>query len=991
MNWLRYILIFFTSVLLITNLHGQSFPFREYSVLDGLPQSQVTYLFQADNGFLWIATRNGLSRFDGVEFVNYFRKDGLPSNFVNNVLEDTAGNIWALSKEGLSMYDGFRFKFYPPPPELKGWSFSTASTVDASNNIYILGLNPGDTKRRFFVFNKGVYTDYQKKFSSLDTMAINNMLFNRLTDEAFLVTAHLNIWIWKDSSWSELSKKRFEEVKSDRGRVLAISKDSVFNYGDYRFTPFKINSEIGRAEVSNLSRSQSAEIEFFDGKFSQKILLPFDCIGYKIDNDNSLWFPSEKNLYHLLSTAFRSFKEEDINARNIWALAEDRNGHIWFGSLYGSLIEYDGKNFRERNEFRKLFSKEIGFYKGSRKMSNGDIWFSTNTGVLIWDGNKFSRLKDIPDKTQICYIYEDPANNIVMLGTEKGLFVIKNGKTELLTEFIDDELGVIEGVTKDDSGVYWLSGHHGVIRFDGKNSVPVSEDILPDGYTYTIETDYKGGLWVTSEEGLFFRGKTSEMFIPGLPEALNRPANSIILMDSEHLLVGRVSDICIIDLVSFYQNEKTYFRIYDKSDGFEGNDCLDNGIIRDRQNNFWLLTSNKVVILYPGKLKQNLTSPKIHITSFYYQTDSLTWKPIDKTSFFYRIPDNLLLKSRQNKVQISFTGISTANPEKVMFQYRLEGFDDKWSQPSNKRFVVYEKLPPGNYTFQLKGINADGVESDKPIMMEFRVLPSLLQRTWIKVSALIISLFLTVVFTLIIMKRRQRKKKVVENLTSELTRLQMSSVLRQFDPHFTFNVISSVGSLIMKGEKEMAYDYITKLSVLLRVVLNDGSIVIKPLSEEIDFVRKYCELQKLRFKDRLTYSISMDENVDSQREIPKMIIQTFVENSIKHGFENRKEGGKLKISIRNEDQKLVIIITDNGIGRAAAKNFSKKGTIHGLKIVNSLFEYMNGNNRKIATVKIDDLEENGKPSGTEVKLSIPDDYLFEFEKGKNEKFKLGVL
>jgi hypothetical protein len=986
MKWLRYILIFITSVSFTNILQSQNFPFREYSVLDGLPQSQVICFFHESNGFLWIATRNGLSRFDGVEFVNYFRKNGLPSNFVNNIFEDNFGNIWALSSEGLSLYNGSEFDFKPPPPELTGWKFTSGLTVDDNNNIFLLGFDQGDTKRKLIIFRDGRYSDYSKQYPALDTMNSTIFIYNHLANEMLLLNDHNILWSWKDSSLSALSTLKIKEIYHDRGNILALSDDIIYKYADKKLETLKINSIIGRSEALNKMSSLTSEIEFFDGRYNEKISLPFNCNGYQFDNENGLWFPSEKNLYHLLSTAFWSFNEEDIKARNIWALAEDRNGHLWFGSLYGTLIEFDGKHFMERSDFKKLFGKGIGFYKGSRKMSNGDIWFSTNTGVLIWDGNRFSRLKDIPDKTQICYIYEDPDNKDVMLGTEKGLFIIKNGKINLLTEFIDSNLGVIEGVVKDDSGTYWLSGHRGVIRFDGKKSVPVREAILPDGYTYTIEKDNKGGLWVTSEEGLYFRRKNSEIFINGLPEELNRPANSIILMDSSHILVGRVSDICLIDLNSFYRNDKNYFRLYDKQDGYEGSDCLDNGIIKDKQNRFWILTSNKVVVLDPEKLKQDPFPPKIHLTGFYYQTDSLDWKPIGKSSFFYKIPENLRLNRRQNKVQMTFTGISTTNPEKVILQYRLVGFDDNWSHPSNKRFVVYDKLPPGNYTFQLKGFNADGVESVNPLSMEFSVLPSLLQRTWIQLLALALSLFLTVLFTLFVLKRRQRKKEDVEKLTSELTRLQMSSVLRQFDPHFTFNVISSVGSLIMKGEKETAYDYISKLSSLLRVVLGDGSVVIKPLSEEIDFVRKYCELQKLRFKERFNYSILMDENVDTQRAIPKMIIQTFVENSIKHGFESRKEGGLLEIIIRNEDQKLVIIILDNGIGRVAAKALKTKGTGHGLRIVNSLFEYMNGNNKKISVIKITDLEDNGNPLGTEVKISIPDDYRFGFEKVRNEKF-----
>jgi LytS/YehU family sensor histidine kinase len=229
-----------------------------------------------------------------------------------------------------------------------------------------------------------------------------------------------------------------------------------------------------------------------------------------------------------------------------------------------------------------------------------------------------------------------------------------------------------------------------------------------------------------------------------------------------------------------------------------------------------------------------------------------------------------------------------------------------------------------------------------------------------------------------IMNKWQDKKIEREKLRSELSHMQMSSVLRQFDPHFTFNVISSVGSLIMKGDKETAYEYITKLSGLLRTVLSDGSLIIKPLSVELDFVRKYCDLQKLRFKGRFDYSIIFDQNIDLQREIPKMTIQTFVENSIKHGFEDRKEGGRVDIRIRHPEDNLEITVTDNGIGRISAARMMTGGTGNGLKIIMGLFQVMNENNVLKSSVVITDLEENNTPSGTVVKIFIPDDFRFEF-------------
>ena len=156
----------------------------------------------------------------------------------------------------------------------------------------------------------------------------------------------------------------------------------------------------------------------------------------------------------------------------------------------------------------------------------------------------------------------------------------------------------------------------------------------------------------------------------------------------------------------------------------------------------------------------------------------------------------------------------------------------------------------------------------------------------------------TVFFTRFIIKRNQRIKEEKQMVTSELIKMQISAVLKELDPHFTFNAISSIGYLIMKGRRQEAYNYLTRLSSLLRTILYDGTTISRALSEELDFVRNYCELQKLRFEDKFSYNISLAENAETHREIPKMAIQIFVENSLKHGFESDRKGGVIELLYR---------------------------------------------------------------------------------------------
>jgi len=160
-------------------------------------------------------------------------------------------------------------------------------------------------------------------------------------------------------------------------------------------------------------------------------------------------------------------------------------------------------------------------------------------------------------------------------------------------------------------------------------------------------------------------------------------------------------------------------------------------------------------------------------------------------------------------------------------------------------------------------------------------------------------------------------------------------------------------------------------------VLTDSSVLLKPLSDEIDFVTRYCELQKLRFGDRFSFEIKTDADVDRTTRVPKMIIQSFVENSVKHGLENKQGAGRLNIYISRLKNGLGIIVRDNGIGRKASTELQTGGEGLGLKNILSLIDTMNRANSTQITFNISDLYDENKPSGTEVSIFIPQPYNFD--------------
>ena len=231
------------------------------------------------------------------------------------------------------------------------------------------------------------------------------------------------------------------------------------------------------------------------------------------------------------------------------------------------------------------------------------------------------------------------------------------------------------------------------------------------------------------------------------------------------------------------------------------------------------------------------------------------------------------------------------------------------------------------------------------------------------------AILLFILFIRKIQKVQLQKRYAIEK---EISELQLKTIKNQIDPHFTFNAINAVSSVIYKEDKQTAYNIFTKFSNLIRSMLLSSDKISRTLEQELDFVKNYLELEKFRFKDKFDYSVNVGDNVNLDVHVPKMIIQTFVENAIKHGLQFKEKEGLLFININTEQNNLKIIIEDNGIGRQKAKEMSKHSTGKGLGIIDQILDlYKKLNNIEIQYKIIDNYDKNNQPSGTRVVIEVP--------------------
>jgi len=210
----------------------------------------------------------------------------------------------------------------------------------------------------------------------------------------------------------------------------------------------------------------------------------------------------------------------------------------------------------------------------------------------------------------------------------------------------------------------------------------------------------------------------------------------------------------------------------------------------------------------------------------------------------------------------------------------------------------------------------------------------------------------------------------------QLTALEMQALRSQMNPHFVFNCLSSINRFILKNETESASDYLTNFSRLIRMVLNNSKRAFISLEDELETLRLYLDMERLRFKESFDYSFTYTNSVDLDNIfIPPLLFQPFAENAIWHGLMHKNEKGLLNFDFSVEENLLTCTITDNGIGREQAERLNSKSVEKpksmGLKITTARLSLLNNNSNEQTFFTMEDLTDGGgNATGTRVHLKI---------------------
>jgi len=793
----------------------------------GMNSPYVNCILSDKSGNIWFGTKGGVSKYDGRSFIHYTEKEGLSNNIVLSILQDTKGNLWfGTEGGGACKYDGKTFTRFS---EDEGLSSNTVLSIieDKKGNIWF-GTNGGGacsydgktftnyTEREGLCNNsvRGILEDKKgniwfgtngsglSKYDgrSFTTYSENEGLSNNIVLSMF-EDKDGNLWFGVDEGGVNLfDGKTFKHYTEYQGlsnnSVLSILQDRSGNlwFGTY-----------------------SGGANKFDGKtftwFAEKEGLSNNYVKSMFeDNAGNLWmgtYGGGANRYDgKLFTHYTG--KEGLGSNTVRSILEDKNGHIWFGTYGDGVISYDGKSFTHYSEKEGLSSNYVKCILSDK---NGNLWFGTDGGGAIkYDGKTFL---NYTEEQGLCSDYilsllEDSNGNIWFGSDGEGASRFDGVSFTTFSETEGLSNNTVLCMLQDDCGssIWFGTDGGGACRFDGDFfKYYTKKQGLSNDYVKTIFEDSNGTIWFgTDGAGICYLDKASlcarqvEFTKLSEKEGLSNNIITSILEDEKNNLWVATQNGLNYIVQTKNKNAKdsvekiSYnIQVYTTASGLKANNFFPNAALIDSRKNAWWGNGKALSTLDLNAFKLSDNVPSIQLNSieleqtfidFYALQDSLrsgnpmivgteTKKSLGKVRFnglaeFYNYPKDLELPYNINHITFHFSAIDWSAPDKLQYQYILEGIDKDWNPLSADNKALYSNLPCGDYTFKVKAI---GVSEKWSNVLEYKfVIDPPWWKTWVAYFAyVVIAIGIIYLFINWRTAKLRAEQKKLEHLVAERT------------------------------------------------------------------------------------------------------------------------------------------------------------------------------------------------------------------------------
>jgi two-component sensor histidine kinase len=466
-------------------------------------------------------------------------------------------------------------------------------------------------------------------------------------------------------------------------------------------------------------------------------------------------------------------------------------------------------------------------------------------------------------------------------------------------EHVFDIPSLLIDVCEDDAGRIWQATSKGLYFWGKGDNAPslYPHPVMNTAIINKLLPDMQGGIWIASSAGLFYLRNNKVIREYNETNGLSDAHVNTILLCNGRLWIGTQNGLNLLNLKS------GTISMYKKYNGLIANDVTALTLFLDSE--VAIGSSKGITIMNSGE-PDMLTQKTRLILEHIYANDKKVSAPV--------------VTGYNSRITVTYNVISFVYPELIRFQYRLSE-NDQWIETRNKS-IILTSLAAGEYQLQIRARKYNDDWSD-PVILNIQI-----KKPWWGTTLfyMIVTCCIALSVYLVFRSReiRSRKKAVLKQQFSEL---RLKALQARLNPHFISNAFSAIQFFNLTHNEEAANEYLTRFANLTRLLLESSHNRFILLKDEIQIIAYYLSLEKLRFKDKFIYNISVSPDIDTEKElIPGMLLQPFVENSINHGIAYLPKGtqGYININIEQQDDQLKIEITDNGVGRQKAKTTQQK-------------------------------------------------------------------
>lgn len=921
---------------------------EQWTADDGLPQNSVYSIVQTSDGYLWLATADGLARFDGARFTifNKSNSPGITNNRFTALFEDAQGDLWAGTEEGgMVRYHKGRFS------SVRGG----AGRID-----WIDGGMDGDgvtflSELKAFRLSDGTFSAFAfptsfsnpphvvrpksvKVYCTLDFGCYANGQHFRVSPGQGLPEYKFRSAAQGADGTLWLLTHRDELVRIDSGEVVHVTNQPVGPPKDpLDFIPGANVTLLSRDAQNSLWLTDLATMRHerllhtLDGAppESGDIYPPY-ALGESAfytsyqDDEGNLWFGTPRGgLYRARKQVVTTFSTaEGLTDNNVCPLYEDDDGALLVGTTSGA--------FNLRNgHFAPVESPHKSAVHAFGRDPAGRIVFSNYGNLYVRAANRsvpFLR-GTIPAERAIHAIHSD-RDDALWIGAEDGLMRFKDAALTRFTTANGLAGNDVKVIIDAQAGGLWIGTYGGLSRYhDGELTSWTEENGLPSRTIRALHEDVDGALWIGSYDGGLARFKDGQFTHYNSSIGLHNDGAFQILEDgrrnfwiSSNRGIYRVNKD---ELNSFADGTRDTITsvAYAKSDGMlnaEANGGCSPGGVRTRDGRLWFPTQNGVAMIDPEGIRINSQPPPVVIESVSINHRSSELPDTGGES-------HLTIESSQDNFAITYTALSFINSANLRFKYKLEGLDDDWIDAGTRRLAYFSHVPPGRYTFRVIAANSDDVWNEQGATLSIAVLPPFYRTWWFltgaafaigaaaflmfhrRVTQIRLKYAQELAFSrrLIDSQEQERKRFAAEmhdGLGQSLVIIKNRARLSLKQPDRAeamidhLEHISATASHAIHEAKEIAFN--------LRPHLLDRLGLTKTIESMLD---KVFGASGIEFETRIDV---IDDVLDKDSEIVLYrIVQECANNIVKHS-----QAQKAWLSIERDGSNLTVKISDNGRG-----------------------------------------------------------------------------